>query len=259
MTKNQLDYLGLEETKRSNLARETETHRNNLATETEINRSNVAREVETNRHNVATEAETHRSNLVGEQLQGQRNEEEGRHNRAVEQETERNNNLVARGVHERNVLSYAGTKYSADTQARTSRATARTAAEATKMAAATSANAAKYSADRHAEASKYAADLQSKTSLTSAEIQSLDKYRDRLHDAAQKGYDRASRKDIARLQQDAQTLRTMLENAARKGINDDNLRQKINELTVQMSQFEVNTTQKTFENLVKLIDAIIPF
>lgn len=258
MTANQLSYLTLEENKRSNLARERETNRSNLANETETNRSNVARETETNRHNLATEGETNRANLVGEQLQRDRLTEDARHNKATEAETTRNNNLVASGVHERNIMSYNATTTAAKTQAEASKANAKTAAEANKYGASVSAAANKYSADAHAAASKYAADLQSKTSLTNAEIQSMDKYRDRLHDAAQKGYDRTSREEISKLQQQAQTLRTMLDNAVRKGINDDNLRQKALELQNRMGEFQTSATQKLGDQIIKLIDILIP-
>lgn len=51
-----LGYSQLDETQRSNLAREGETNRSNVAREDETNRSNVAREEETNRHNTRDEA-----------------------------------------------------------------------------------------------------------------------------------------------------------------------------------------------------------
>lgn len=56
MTKNQIDYNALLETKRSNKAREYETQRSNRANEFETHRANVAREAETNRHNLISEA-----------------------------------------------------------------------------------------------------------------------------------------------------------------------------------------------------------
>lgn len=55
MTRNELAYWELQETKRSNRAREIETNRANVAMETENNRSNLARERETNRSNQARE------------------------------------------------------------------------------------------------------------------------------------------------------------------------------------------------------------
>lgn len=75
----------LAETKRHNIAYETETNRHNVVTEKETNRHNVvtekeasrhnlATEHETNRHNVATEQETHRSNVANEQLKADSNE-----------------------------------------------------------------------------------------------------------------------------------------------------------------------------------------
>lgn len=57
MTANQIAYWNLQESKRSNLAKELE-----------MNRSNVAKELETNRSNVAKEKETHRSNRQKEKI-----------------------------------------------------------------------------------------------------------------------------------------------------------------------------------------------
>lgn len=73
MTQNQIAYWSLQETKRSNAAKEKETNRSNLAVEKETNRHNVATELETNRHNVQTEL-----------LMSQSNAETLRHNQAVE-------------------------------------------------------------------------------------------------------------------------------------------------------------------------------
>lgn len=113
MTKNQIAFLELQETKRANQAREVETHRANVAQEqltslrdtgtlvlrdrelaetvrsnyareglqsrtiAETERSNKAREAETYRSNVARETETYRSNVARER-------ENYRHNVATE-------------------------------------------------------------------------------------------------------------------------------------------------------------------------------
>lgn len=60
------------EQKRSNLAKESETHRSNVMSEIEAARSNQARERETARHNVASEMEQQRSNIAGETLQSRK-------------------------------------------------------------------------------------------------------------------------------------------------------------------------------------------
>lgn len=84
MTKNQIDYWNLQETRRSNRAVEAETSRHNVATEGETNRHNVATEAldlgklnETTRHNQATEGlgwanlnEAARHNVAQEKLTG---------------------------------------------------------------------------------------------------------------------------------------------------------------------------------------------
>lgn len=66
MTKNQIEYQRNVETKRSNLAVETETARANREREKENFRSNTAREAETLRSNLAKEGENYRSNTARE-------------------------------------------------------------------------------------------------------------------------------------------------------------------------------------------------
>lgn len=75
MTANQIAYQQLEETRRSNLAREAEANRSNVAKELETNRANVTKErqqfaelQETRRSNLAKEAETQRTNRVNEDI-----------------------------------------------------------------------------------------------------------------------------------------------------------------------------------------------
>lgn len=52
------------ETQRSNKAKEYENYRSNVAKETELNRSNKAHEIELNRSNIARETETNRRNTL---------------------------------------------------------------------------------------------------------------------------------------------------------------------------------------------------
>lgn len=87
MTQNQIAYHTLQETIRSNQAREGETTRSNVARETETRRSNIANEllkhlqnVEAGRHNKATEVETNRTNVANELISDARNQETHRHN-----------------------------------------------------------------------------------------------------------------------------------------------------------------------------------
>lgn len=81
MTQNQINYQSLQESKRSNLAKEAETNRSNLAREAETYRSNRAteqltasRDAESARANKAREAETNRSNLAQEMLKAEQNQ-----------------------------------------------------------------------------------------------------------------------------------------------------------------------------------------
>lgn len=102
VTYNQIAYWNLQETKRSNLAREAETIRSNRVQEAEAIRSNMAREWETNRSNLARENETARANRayeketkrhneVSEALGWKQHEENVRANLAREQENYRSN------------------------------------------------------------------------------------------------------------------------------------------------------------------------
>lgn len=82
-------------------------------------------------------------------------------------------------------IGAAASKYGADTSAAAARYGANTSASASRYSADSSASAARYSADSSREASKYSVDTKS-----------LDAYKDRLTNAAQKGYDRQNAKDI---------------------------------------------------------------
>lgn len=196
MTTNQIEWLKHNETARSNRAREYETNRSNLANETETNRSNLAREAETHRSNVANETETNRSNLAREQ-------ETSLHNRNVEAETNRSN-LANEALQRETSQRQARTSISvAKTQAKASKYAADSAAAAHKYTADSSRAASRYSADSSAAASRYAATTSAAASKYAQDVQSLDKYRQRLTDTAQKGYDRASKKELTQLEIEA--------------------------------------------------------
>lgn len=96
MTKNQIEYLKLRETQRSNLAQEDLT-RTRDSRSYEIGLGTLA---ESQRHNRATEEqarvsldETARHNLAGEQLTRSSLDESIRHNQAVELEAARHNKV----------------------------------------------------------------------------------------------------------------------------------------------------------------------
>lgn len=98
MTQNQIAYWNLQETKRSNVSRESETARHNIADETETKRHNVQTETETSRHNLAGESESKRHNIESERFNISQLQETYRHNVAGEninisqlQETHRHN------------------------------------------------------------------------------------------------------------------------------------------------------------------------
>ena len=80
MTANQINYWNLQETKRSNLAREAETQRHN----TKVEDYNTGSLLETSRHNQATEGEATRHNVQSENLAFITAAEVARHNKASE-------------------------------------------------------------------------------------------------------------------------------------------------------------------------------
>nr|AVX53386.1 putative ORF1 [Marmot picobirnavirus] len=150
MTKNQLDYLGLVETKRNNIVVANESKRHSQAVEHETRRNNI---VNSDLARSQLE-ETKRSNLRKEDQQDRNLDEIGRHNLVTEQQGQASLEETAK----HNRASEKQAKYATDTQARTSRKVAKINAKAQQSNAKTAAKAAKYSADSARKASKYAAD-----------------------------------------------------------------------------------------------------
>lgn len=98
MTRNQIEFWNLSETRRANQARERETSRHNTASLAEQVRSNKENERERNRanlineaHNRATLAESIRASQAKEQLESRKLAESERANRASERELSRSN------------------------------------------------------------------------------------------------------------------------------------------------------------------------
>lgn len=185
MTKNQLEYLGLVETKRNNIVISDETQRHNKAVEGETGRHNLVTEGqtqqqinETNRHNLITEsqtdvvnAETSRHNKATEQLTKSANVETKRHNK----KTESNTLKVAN-------LNKSTAKYGADK-----------AAQATK-----------YAANRNAEASKYAANQSRAASQYATDIKHADEIGERILKTDLSRNQLKNQKEIAELQSNTQ-------------------------------------------------------
>lgn len=177
MTKNQLEYLGLVETKRNNMVVSDETERHNRASEFETNRSNVAKETETNRHNLVVEdqgskaqQETQRHNLETEKAamgnldyQFASLTEAARHNR----------------VSEGNQMKVA-----------------KIGAKGQRAAASISAEAQKASASMSAEASKYGADTQAKTAAAERKWRTIDNKKNRALEKWKTAKTTKSQKDI---------------------------------------------------------------
>lgn len=103
MTQNQIAYWNLQETKRSNVAKEQETSRHNVATEKESERHNTVSEGEVGRHNRETERfnisqlqESHRHNVATENLGQMQLNESVRHNTVSEQQNDVANLIKSR-------------------------------------------------------------------------------------------------------------------------------------------------------------------
>lgn len=164
VTSNQINYLGIQE-----------TGRHNLATETEANRSNLARE----KQNYVDYLETKRSNVAREKLTDYSNREQKRHNKATEKlgskqlrETKRSNK--AQEALGRYSNQTARLNYSVNVQ--NARSNASQAAAAHRQAAASELQAsAAYKqaqvADRNAATNKYNAKTQRYNARTSRKSQ----------------------------------------------------------------------------------------
>lgn len=114
MTHNQIEYANYKESKRHNIAGETELNRHNVVTEYETARHNVETEnigwanlAETKRHNQADETETHRYHTASEAIEKSKLSETTRHNKVVEQiDSYRTVNEVAIGYQNASTNAY---------------------------------------------------------------------------------------------------------------------------------------------------------
>lgn len=278
MTDTQVNYMNAV----TNRGALDETRRNNIVVSEETARANKARERETHEHNVESRAETHRSNVRNEDINIQRNAETGRHNVALESltasqnaETERANR--ARELQQQNELAQtaadnaarreqddinsrrdANVKLSsAKIQAAANRYGASTSAAASRYGADQSASASRYSADRSSEASKYSANQSAAASRYSTDTISMDKYKQRLTDTAQKGYDRASAKDIAQIKSDNDYLIAQLNNYQKT--LDRNSREYIEtkKLKQDLEKFNEELKQKAYDRATNIAQSII--
>lgn len=198
ITQNQLNYLGLEETKRNNLVVSAETGRHNLATERETARHNFVSENDTRSHYERQDDtarrnvdELGRHNLVTEQQAVANLEETARHNRATESlgfgelnETTRSHKASEANVRRGQGVTAKTSVAAAKINAKTSRANAKTAAAASK-----------YAANVGAEVQTYTAELQNafnKKKLSQDKVLTLKKYANNLEVAlANNDYEKA--------------------------------------------------------------------
>lgn len=188
MTKNQLEYLGLVETRRNNMVVSDENERHNRANEFETNRSNVARETETNRHNLVVEDQGNKAQ-----------QETNRHNLETEKAAMGNLNYQYADLAERtrhNKVSEGNQMKVAKISAEGQKTSAAISAEAQKSSAAMSAEASKYGADKSSEASKYGADTQAKTAAAERKWRKIENQKDRALDKWKTAKTTKSQKDI---------------------------------------------------------------
>lgn len=214
MTSNQIAYWQYQEAQRSNLAKEAETARANKAREFETGRNNLAtekinqqnadsrtREVdETMRSNLAKENETRRSNLAREEDSDIANAETERANRAKEQLSEADSIRKSQTSIQAAQINAAASRYGANKSA-----------QASKYGADSSARSSRYSADSSAAASRYNADKNAESKKYDVDTRSLDAYKARLTETAQKGYDRANQKEIQNMRNDGERAIKSLE------------------------------------------------
>lgn len=248
MTNNQLLYLKQVEEGRHNLATEKETNRSNLATESETNRSHLVDEAERNRHNLVSEGigrdtltETSRANLAREANQSDTLAENIRHNKATENLSRLQTKMQARTAKYAADVNAAGVRYSANS----SRASSKYAADASRAAS-------KYSADSSASASKYSADKSAAASKYSTDTISMDKYKQRLQDAAQKGYDRKNQKEMNKLKVDAQKYYDAIKLTNEAIRNDRDYQIALKNFGLAVDQFG---HKKTDDEVKRLYDA----
>lgn len=192
MTHSQLDYLGLQETKRNNLATLAETGRHNQATEQE-----------TKRNNLIVSTEQVRSNKENERI-GRLNVKQSR--KALS-ETRRNNLVVSKETNRHNKATEAQAKRSTSAQIQVAQigATSRT------NAAQISAQASRDVAATNAQTTRYVAELQ-------AAQKSLDRLTSRLNTQSQN----ATNKQIAEIKREGDLAVKKLDNLQKdKGLTNE--------------------------------------
>lgn len=212
MTQNQLSYLGLEETRRSNLVRERQTDDVNR----ETNRSNLVRERQTDEAN----AETKRNNVVHANLIGQQNAETNRHNLATEKQSKYDTDKRTAAQIKAAQIGAKATKTSASISAGATKYASNASAAASKYAAETSAAASKYAADSNKAASKYAtqtnrdiADLNRSFNVWKTSVDKDQKEAERVNQRAIKEIDRLMNNDriASQEKQQLRSIKTQLE------------------------------------------------
>lgn len=202
----------LQETKRSNVARESENIRSNLekerenyrantAREGETHRSNLANELESQRANRAREAENYRSNRANEAIESSKLAESIRSNMARETETHRSNlsneGLKRAELGETNRHNLA-TESLSRLQMQNALQVARIGAEARISSATISANTARQNAHEAAVVSKYNAQLQSQTNQNIASRKNMNDLLINQSKVDIANRDRHSREEISR-------------------------------------------------------------
>lgn len=186
ITQNQLNYLGLQETKRNNLVVSAETGRHNLATEHETARHNFVSENDTRSHYERQDDtarrnvdELSRHNLVTEQQAVATLNETARHNRATEGLGQQELDETTRS----HMANEANVKRGQNVTAKTNVTTTKINAKTSKANAKTAAAASKYAANVGASVKTYTAELQnafSKKKLKQDKLLKLKEYANRL-------------------------------------------------------------------------------
>lgn len=239
MTKNQLEYLGLEETKRNNVVVAEETNRHNKAVEFETHRSNVTNEQETNRHNLVGEGisqgtldETKRHNIATEKQTSKELSENRRHNKVTEKEAGRHNKVT-----EKNQIK------SEKIRSDTAKSTAKTAADASKT-----------SASIGASASRYATDSKKEMQAKQQEWQAIQNQKDRFQKQWEITRNNKNAKSIAKLNAETSKLINKLKLAQEKHLTNRKIDAQIKKIDNEWKKAKMDNDMRKWELVHKYVD-----
>nr|AVX53536.1 putative ORF1 [Marmot picobirnavirus] len=236
MTKNQLEYLGLEETKR-----------NNMVVSAETNRHNVATEAETGRHNLVTEGETHRHDLVLEDQGQQQISETVRSNKERERQG-RDNIAISQGA-------LKETK-------RHDKATEKIQRSVPIQSANISAKATKAAAKTNAQASKYNTNAQYRTANLDRQFKAWNAQSERNLSKLMNAANNQNKKEIAESQNDVKRDIADLDRIFKQSQHNDSMKAQYaklrNDVTIAIKNGQFQLVNTGIHELTNFVNQFIP-